>query len=86
MADRQQAVLLINEACTAGARQHKACEVLDITQRTYQRWSHPEGCVDKRLEAVHMPAHQDSDHRRFYRLLLNDGPGYRTSLFQEQGP
>ena len=58
MTDRQQAVLLIDEAYTAGARQHKACEVLDITQRTYQRWSHPDGCVDKRLEAIHVPANK----------------------------
>ena len=29
---------LVNEACTAGARQSKACEILGISSRTLQRW------------------------------------------------
>ena len=37
--DRRQAVALIDEAVAAGARQHKACEVLEISARTYQRWT-----------------------------------------------
>lgn len=64
MVDRQQAILLIDEACLAGARQHKACEVLDITQRTYQRWSQLDGCVDGRQEAIHVPLNKLSDEER----------------------
>ena len=37
-ADRQQAIELIEEAVTAGARCFRACEVLEIDVRTLQRW------------------------------------------------
>ena len=33
-----QLSLVINEACKAGARKEKACELLGITPRTLQRW------------------------------------------------
>ena len=36
--DRQLAVDLINEARVAGTRLQPACEVLNISDRTYQRW------------------------------------------------
>lgn len=36
--DRQSAVSLINEAVAAGARQFKACDVLQISERTLRRW------------------------------------------------
>jgi len=37
--DRQTAVVLINEAVTAGARRAKACAVLEISDRTLRRWT-----------------------------------------------
>lgn len=40
MADRKQAMIWIDEAVAAGARRHRACEVLEITVRTLQRWRH----------------------------------------------
>ena len=36
--DREAAVSLINEAVAAGARQFKACDVLQISERTLRRW------------------------------------------------
>ena len=36
--DRQMAIDLIDEAITAGARQHKACEVIEINAHTLRRW------------------------------------------------
>lgn len=36
--DRVVAVKLINEARTAGARLSPACKILNISERTYQRW------------------------------------------------
>jgi len=36
---RQMAISLINEACMAGARKEKACELLCINIRTLQRWN-----------------------------------------------
>jgi putative transposase len=38
-ADRRRTVLLINDACRAGARLGQACQVVDISVRTYQRWT-----------------------------------------------
>jgi len=37
--DRQQAVVLIEEAQSNGARLTKACALLNLSVRTYQRWS-----------------------------------------------
>ena len=37
--DRQTAVVLISDAVTAGARCFKACEVLNISERTLRRWT-----------------------------------------------
>ena len=37
--DRQTAVDLINEAVVAGARHFKACGVLQISERTFRRWT-----------------------------------------------
>jgi hypothetical protein len=31
---------LIDEAINGGARQDKACELVGIASRTYQRWQH----------------------------------------------
>ena len=42
--DRQLAVELINEARDSGARLKPACDVLNISDRTYQRWT-KEGAV-----------------------------------------
>ena len=36
--DRENAVLLINEAIKSGASCKKACERLGITERTFYRW------------------------------------------------
>lgn len=36
-------ILLVAEAVQAGARQRLACELLNITERTLERWKHPDG-------------------------------------------
>jgi len=36
--DRQKAVELIDNACFAGARLSAACDILDVSPRTVQRW------------------------------------------------
>lgn len=47
-----QALSLINEAYVNGARKYKACELLNITLRTLERWEKPEGTNDKRSCAI----------------------------------
>lgn len=62
--ERQYAVELINEACTAGASQAKACELLGITARTLQRWHLPSGCIDQRQHVKRLPANKLSEQER----------------------
>jgi hypothetical protein len=64
--DRQRAVTLIDEARAAGARLEKACGILQISARTYQRWT-TDGTVraDGRPEAERpRPAHALSPEER----------------------
>jgi transposase InsO family protein len=58
--DRQEHARNIEAACQAGARLHKACEIVGIAARTLQRWKAQEGLVsgDGRPDAVRpTPAH-----------------------------
>lgn len=51
--DRRKAVELVNEAVAAGARKHKACAELGISERTAQRWEQDgEITADKRPTAA----------------------------------
>jgi putative transposase len=55
---------LIQEAVGSGARLWKACEVLEITVRTYQRWAmRPQG-GDRRGEVKHSRANQLSGEEK----------------------
>ena len=54
--DRQIAVELINEARTAGARLAPACKVLNISERTYQRWTKASGVANDQRPIVKRPA------------------------------
>ena len=79
--DRQQAVALIDEARTAGARLKPACRVLDITARTYQRWTKGgEVRADRRPEACRpRPAHALDEQERQVVLDVCNAPEH-TSL------
>lgn len=45
----------IIEACQAGARKHKACELLEISIRTLERWEQTDGALDKRKQSARPP-------------------------------
>lgn len=57
------AMELIDEAKHAGARQEKACEVVGIAGRTYQRWQHT-GFQDQRQVVEKQPVNQLADEER----------------------
>jgi putative transposase len=62
---RQQIVAWVEAANTAGARSHKACELLGITSRTLQRWrQHGELLDDARSTRSMVPANKLSDQER----------------------
>ena len=78
--DRLHAVELIDEAVTAGARQRKACEILEISVRTYQRWTR-EGSVlgDGRPAAQRpVPANKLSAEERAEILAVSNSPAFRS--------
>lgn len=51
----------IGEAVTAGARQHEACAMAGITERTLQRWERRETPIDQRTTVIKVPHNTLSD-------------------------
>ena len=64
--DRRETAVLIETAMAQGARQDKACEVLGLSARTYQRWTQQGGVeADLRpLVARQAPANKLSEAER----------------------
>jgi transposase InsO family protein len=60
---REMAIELIKEAVAAGARRGKACEILEITLRTLQRWEGSDG-GDQRKGPLNSPKNALSDAER----------------------
>lgn len=52
---KQMAITLIDEARAAGARLHKACDILALTERTWRRWRSAQSLTDKRKGAARKP-------------------------------
>lgn len=64
MEDKVEAIFLINEACDAGARLKPACEILEITIRTWQRWKKECSLKDKRCGPNTAPSNKFTDAER----------------------
>ena len=63
--ERQQIMQWVEEANTAGARSHKACELLGIAPRTLQRWQQSgELLEDARRTRCYVPANKLSEEER----------------------
>lgn len=54
--DRVMIISLVAEAVQAGARQRLACEVLNITERTLERWKSPNTPHDDQRPVIRRPA------------------------------
>jgi len=69
----------IDAACTAGARRAQACQVLDLSVRTLQRW-HEDGAVKadgrKAASAQRQPANALSEQERRQILDLANAPAF----------
>ena len=65
---RQTLLSLIQQACQAGARLHKACAVVGLAARTVQRWLQPAAvAADRRTSqqrTPHVPANKFTDAER----------------------
>jgi len=82
--DRQMAINLIDETVTAGARQHKACEVIEISPRTLCRWQQQlqeeQGLKDRRKDsaASRTPANKLSERERELIIETCNQPEYKS--------
>ena len=74
--EHEQIVQWVDEATAAGARRHKACELLGIAPRTLQRWRQGgELGSDARTRCAYVPANKLSDQERAQVLAVaNSGP------------
>jgi transposase InsO family protein len=75
--DRQMAIEMIDEAMNAGARQEKACEVMGIASRTYQRWQHTD-LQDQRQVVEKHPANQLDEQERQQIIEICNQEEYRS--------
>ena len=62
--ERQHAIELILEACHAGARKQKACEILGLSMRTVERWQKDNGLQDQRKLVKRIPKNKLSKEQR----------------------
>jgi transposase InsO family protein len=54
---REHLIALIEQACTNGARLHRACAQIGLSERTVQRWRRPDQQVgDRRISGLHQRA------------------------------
>ena len=75
-AQREETVRHIDEARQSGARQSKACEVMFISAKTYQRWGRSENQQDGRLQAKHEPVNRLTELERQRMITLANEPEY----------
>ena len=75
--EKAHVLTLIDEACSAGARLHKACEVLGLSPRTVQRWRNPVQLQDKRKESSPSPGNKLSEQERQQVIKTMNSPEYR---------
>ena len=75
---RAQAIALINEACSNGARKSKACDILNLSLRTFERWVKADNLEDKRRTAKRAaPPNQLTPQQRKTLLDVANSPRYR---------
>jgi len=75
--EKERVIALIDEACQAGARLHKACEILGLTARTVQRWRKPDVLDDGRKESSKTPGNKLSEVQRQVILNLVNSDKYK---------
>lgn len=74
--DKAEAICLIQEACYAGCRKEKACEILAIDVRTLQRWQKEAHYEDKRYGSHAAPANKLTDTERSQILAVANSAEY----------
>lgn len=75
-ASRKKAQVLIEGACANGARKNKACELLGISIRSYERWNLSDGLVDKRSIVKKDPSNKLTPEERKQVITISNSPVY----------
>ena len=70
LVERGQIITLVQEAMNSGARQDRACTVININERTLQRWQVDRSRGDQRPERAQMPTNQLSVLERTHLLTV----------------
>lgn len=69
-AERAQAIALVKDAQACGARKRKACELLNLSLRTLERWEKPSGIEDNRKNA-NRPKHANQLTEEERKMILD---------------
>lgn len=77
LADRSEIILLIDEACTNGARREKCCKLLELSIRTLERWVRSPGLEDGRKGPNYSP-HALSQEERELIVTIANSEKYRN--------
>lgn len=75
-AEREEIIKLINAARASGARQSKACEIIGLSAKTFQRWNRSDNVQDGRLDARHTPANKLTELERQRLVKVANEPEY----------
>jgi putative transposase len=78
--EREKAIILVQDAGKAGARQHKACAILGISERTLQRWQKqtPSAKEDQRSHTQREPANKLSTEEKQEIINICNSESYKS--------
>jgi len=78
--EREKAIILVQDAGKAGARQCKACEILGISERTLQRWQMqtPSAKEDQRRHTQREPANKLSPEEKQTIIDICNSENYKS--------
>jgi len=76
VSDRSQVLALVAEAVAQGSRQHTACEMVGVAERTLQRWQRPETAEDGRRGPHTAPHHTLSPGEREQMVAMAARPEF----------
>ena len=74
--ERRQISASVKEALGSGSRLGPACELMEISARTYQRWSRPDNVCDRRPGACREPRNKLGEDERQKLLEVANSPEY----------
>jgi len=74
--DRSAVLALVAEAVAQGARQHTACEMVGVAERTLQRWQRPETVEDGRRGPCTAPRNKLSQREREQMVAMAARPEF----------